>query len=68
MLKAGDRVRAIQDTRAAFWAEGRIGTIAELRDPVSYSGNDSNNLIRWDGDVILIGFDPYEVELLNTAN
>jgi len=51
-LKAGDKVVAIDGTIAALFAEGRVGVIAELRDTKAYSGNDSNNLIRWgdDGD------------------
>lgn len=62
MMRAGDRVRAIPGTVAAMFAEGRLGTVAEVRDPKGYSGNDSNNLIRWDGDSILLGFRPEEVE------
>jgi hypothetical protein len=62
-MKYGDRVRAKAGTLAEIWSEGNEGVIVEMRDPKSYSGNDSNNLIRWDGSSINIGFRPEEVEL-----
>lgn len=60
-LRAGDLVEAIPDTTAALWAEGRIGRVAEVRDPKPYSGNGSNNLVRWGDETILLGFRHHEV-------
>ena len=65
--RIGSRVRAKPGTVAAIFAEGTIGVIAELRDPKAYSGNDSNNLIRWEnGEGILFGFRLDEVEEVTT--
>ena len=61
--RTGDKVKAIQGTVTALFAEGRTGTIAEVRDPKAYSGNDSNNLIRWGDDSCLMGFRQEEVEI-----
>lgn len=63
-LRAGDLVEALPDTTAALWAEGRTGRIAEVRDPKPYSSNDSNNLVRWGDDPILLGFRPSELTLV----
>lgn len=60
-LRVGDRVAALPDTTAAIFSEGRIGKIAELRDPRAYSGNDSKNLVRWGEETILMGFSPEDV-------
>lgn len=60
-LKVGQRVRAKRGSVSEIWSEGGLGTIAELRDPKGYSGNDSNNLIRWDSSQILMGFRQDEV-------
>ena len=64
MLKAGDKVKAIQGTVAAMWSEGQVGTVLEVRDPKPYSGNDSNNLVRWGEDGSRLGFRHSEVELI----
>lgn len=63
-LKSGDRIRAIEGTVSALFADGRDGTVAEVRDPKGYSGNNSNNLVRWDGSIILMGFHPDQVTLV----
>ena len=62
-LRVGDIVSALAGSVASMWAEGRLGVIVELRDPKGYSGNDSNNLIKWEGDTINLGFRPCEVRL-----
>lgn len=62
--KVGSRVVALPSTTSSIWAEGRVGVIAELRDPKEYSGNDSKNLIRWGDDTILMGFNPNDIEEL----
>lgn len=64
MIRVGSKVVARPDTTAAMWAEGRTGVVAELRDPRPYSGNDSKNLIRWGDEIILLGFRPEEVEVV----
>lgn len=60
MFKVGDKVKAIDGSVAAIFAEGQVGTIAEIRDPKAGSWNTSNNLIRW-GDGCLLGFRHEEV-------
>jgi len=62
-LRAGDRVVAKEGTVAELWADGNVGTILETRDQKGYSGNDSNNIVRWDGGDVRLGFRHEEVEL-----
>jgi hypothetical protein len=65
-LKIGDRVTANVGSVDAIFAEESIGVVAELKDPKPYSGNDSNNLVRWkNGEGILMGFDPNDVSKIN---
>lgn len=65
-LKAGDKIIALPNTVSAIWAEGSVGIVAEVRDPKPYSGNDSNNLVRWqNGEGILLGFSVHDVELVD---
>lgn len=60
-IKVGDRVKALPNTVAMIWSDGRAGTVKEVVDPKPYSGNDSNNLVRWDGSEINLGFRHNEV-------
>ena len=62
----GSVVKAKPGTVAEIFSDGTNGIVAELRDPKPYSGNDSNNLIRWnDGKGSLMGFRIDEVEVIN---
>jgi len=62
----GSVVKAKPGTVAEIFSDGTNGIVAELRDPKPYSGNDSNNLIRWNnGKGILMGFRIDEVEVIN---
>lgn len=63
-MKYGDTIRALPGTVAYMSSEGRTGKVVEVRDPKPYSGNNSNNLVRWDGDTILMGFHPEQVEVV----
>lgn len=61
MIRAGDTIKARTGTTTDLFAEGREGVVAEVRDPKPYSGNNSNNLVRWGNDSILMGFTPSDV-------
>lgn len=65
MLKYGDKVKAIDGTTAAIFAEGRTGVIAEVRTDNRYSWNTSQNLLRWGNENILMGFRHDEVVLID---
>jgi len=63
MLRFGSIIRAKPGTVAALFAEGTFGLVVEVRDPKGYSGNDSNNLVRWqNGADTTVGFHPEQVE------
>lgn len=64
MIRSGGIIKAIQGSTDDIFAEGRSGVVAEVRDPKPYSGNSSNNLVRWGSDEILMGFDPNNVEVI----
>ena len=65
-LKFGDVIRAKEGTVDAIFAEGRTGKVVEVVDPdprfSSCAG--TNNLVRWVGDTILMGFHPKDVEVV----
>lgn len=61
MLRAGDKVIAKPNTLAEFWSEGQTGTILGVRDHKPYSGNGSNNLVRWGEEGSRLGFRHNEV-------
>ena len=52
-LRYGDRVEALPGSVSALFAEGRKGTIVSIRFP---DDPYSQNLVRWDGDTIVMGF------------
>ena len=61
-FKVGDKVIAYPNSTSEIWSNGTVGVIAEIRDERAYSGNDSNNLIRWNnGEGILVGFHPNDI-------
>ena len=60
-LKSGDRIKALPGTITEVLSYGQIGVVAEVRDPKGYSGNNSNNLVRWGAEEILMGFTPEDV-------
>lgn len=61
-MRFGDRIKAIPGSITDIFAEGRTGTIKEAKrsDDVY-----SQNLVQWDGDCILMGFHPEDVEMAN---
>lgn len=58
MLRFGDLVTAKPGTTSALWSEGRVGVVVGLTDP-RYGGP---NLVRWGDDLVLMGFNPRDVE------
>lgn len=54
----GDNIRAVPGTITDLFAEGRTGQVVGL-PPYS-----NNHLVRWDGDTILMGFHPENVEVI----
>jgi len=63
-MKSHDKIKAKPGTAAAIMSEGQIGIVMEVRDPKGYSGNNSNNLVRWGTDEICCGFHPEDVEVV----
>lgn len=61
MICVGDIIKAITGTTTDLFAEGREGVVLEVKDPKSYSGNDSNYLVRWGNDSVVMGFTPSNV-------
>lgn len=61
-MRYGDRIKAIPGSVTDIFAEGRTGTVKEAKrsDDVY-----SQNLVQWDGDIILMGFNPNSVEVVN---
>lgn len=59
--KFGDRIRAKEGTTTDLFAKGRIGIVCGMPP------HSNNNLVKWEGDCILMGFRIENVEVIEES-
>lgn len=58
-LKAGDKIKAIEETMAFFWSQGREGIVRTVHE------GDKRGLASWGDDPTTLGFNCIDVVKIN---